>query len=914
MTLPIRVLAQDCNPHGYTIIFVNGIFNSLSEAEKSKIRLAKLVASQFWTEPVDIRLGYNPSHLGGAGDLVQSVFQAFTSSISSYDLNTILMQIHPEVTTRKILLVGHSQGSFYTNEMYDYLTTHGVPKESIAVYNIGTPASFVAGGGRYVTSSNDKIINKIRDAEINGNVRLYVESHHTVDKSVVASALRANTTIPKEDGWDANEYGGHGFDVYLDGAGNRIVKDIQAELEHLNAAATGEATDEGCFIPPTPTVAYKAEKALLSVGDVLAPPVKTLVQVPIQTGIALLKSTRGLFADVIPSVVRSTSTLFGNSETRVGQVAGAVLAVDGQLASNVPSQTKEEQSISPAPAPVPEASAETVPVTDPVLLPEQVFTPPTIVDAPSAAPVAPSFSVSPGFGGGGSVASTQQTVADSPSAAPTVALSIETPDDNAIIASTAVTFTGTADSGAIVVADAVTTSASTTADSVGAWTLSLALAEGIANVTFIATDTEGNRSTSITRTLTLDITPPAAVIATAQECLASLSATDCLVATTTVALSWSEATDAVYYGLAQSGVVSATTSNTALSSTVAADSSTTLNVVSYDRAGNSATSSNLSIRTVSQPVIISEIGWAGDGTDYSHQWIELKNVSAYTLDFSRLTLVRQDGSSITLSGSIAPTGDPFLVVEPMEIAFTGTQKVVTPFSALSTSTAEQISLVWNASTTIDQTPTSGTCTGWCAGEYLSVLGSNVSGIGDLYSPLSMERISGATDGALAASWQDTDSYNKWIIGGNAGALWGTPANENSYGLPEAGVYCGDPSNLVVEDAPYHPTDRSCVFLTRFITGGGFGVNRMGGLYRGTIASSTGGVASFGKALADVNNNVIPDDAQEGEDFFFAIWELRSFGTDNFGFNTFFTIGASSTLGVLAPPHGNYITIPFTYSP
>lgn len=159
-----------CLSNGYTVIFVNGILTTEQEAKQAKTDLQNVLPAQINDEPVVVRLGYNPSHLGGGGDLLESITQAFGKPVSDYDLNTILTQVHPEVTTGKILLLGHSQGSFYTDEMYQYLVTHGVPKESIAVYNIGTPESYVAGGGGYLTSSNDKVINQVRDAENNGNL------------------------------------------------------------------------------------------------------------------------------------------------------------------------------------------------------------------------------------------------------------------------------------------------------------------------------------------------------------------------------------------------------------------------------------------------------------------------------------------------------------------------------------------------------------------------------------------------------------------------------------------------------------------------------------------------------------------------------------------------------------------------
>ena len=79
--------------------------------------------------------------------------QAFGGYVD-YDLTNILRQLHGDLKAQKILLVGHSQGTFYTNAAYDYLVKNGVDKKSIAVYNIGTPADKVAGNGEYLTSSN----------------------------------------------------------------------------------------------------------------------------------------------------------------------------------------------------------------------------------------------------------------------------------------------------------------------------------------------------------------------------------------------------------------------------------------------------------------------------------------------------------------------------------------------------------------------------------------------------------------------------------------------------------------------------------------------------------------------------------------------------------------------------------------
>ena len=63
----------------------------------------------------------------------------------------------------KLLLVGHSQGNFIPIIfMIRLLLNSGVPKENrIGVYGVASPASRVAGRGKYLTSSSDTVINSL---------------------------------------------------------------------------------------------------------------------------------------------------------------------------------------------------------------------------------------------------------------------------------------------------------------------------------------------------------------------------------------------------------------------------------------------------------------------------------------------------------------------------------------------------------------------------------------------------------------------------------------------------------------------------------------------------------------------------------------------------------------------------------
>lgn len=239
-----------CSSSGYTVIFANGIFNTREEAQSSADSLQDKLGEEFNSEILRVKLAYNARHLAGVGDLVETALPQF----DQYDLETILTQIHGDVTTRKLLIVGHSQGAVYANKIYEYLKEHGVPKEDMAVYAVASPDSYVAGGGKYITYTLDDVINNW--ARLLGT----------------AIPLQPNATFAE---WFNNhDHGataaqGHGFiDMYLGGFGTRIVREMRGELAGLQNIA-GSAT-EGCFDPPPPSLGRKVTGAAFAVGDPLA--------------------------------------------------------------------------------------------------------------------------------------------------------------------------------------------------------------------------------------------------------------------------------------------------------------------------------------------------------------------------------------------------------------------------------------------------------------------------------------------------------------------------------------------------------------------------------------------------------------------------------------------------------------------
>ncbi|HTR18433.1 MAG TPA: hypothetical protein VMH91_00415 [Candidatus Paceibacterota bacterium] len=400
LALPFVAFA-DCSLQGYTVLYVNGILTSQADANTDITALQDALGTSFNSQRLTIRLGYNPSHLDGYGDELESASQALGAPISRFDLDTILDQVAPDVTTRKLLLVGHSQGTFYTNELYDYLIANGVPPESTSVYNLATPASTVEGGGAYLTSGNDKLINQVRvwDAEAGA-----------------PGPLPANILIPPQPGDDEDIYGGHHFrGDYLAGAAPRIVADIDNSLAKL---AASNASPGACFTPPPPGLADMLQKTAFSLADPAVAGIDsvagkagnaagTAASAAVWAGNALTQTVNTAIGDaffsIFPrpnaqnagSVFAVEKALYGSSLSEADYEAllqGKDLPEDEPTASQSQSPKRSE----PTPVETPSEENVTPPPTPPPILP------PSSVP-PTPQPFSSVISISPGFGGGGGV-------------------------------------------------------------------------------------------------------------------------------------------------------------------------------------------------------------------------------------------------------------------------------------------------------------------------------------------------------------------------------------------------------------------------------------------------------------------------------------------------------------------------------
>lgn len=280
-----------CSPDGYTILTVNGIFTSEKEAVANKKSLQSNFSSTYNNQPLKVDYLYNPTHLAGAGDLIDSIAQGVFDQKSDYDLTEMLNDASHKVTTQKLLLVAHSQGNFYANNFYDKTASQpgGVPSQSIGVYSIASPADHVAGGGNYVTSDTDKVISSVVGHLIN--------------------ILPPNIHIPLQNGDD--KYGHSFTDVYLKYQSDRIVSDIQSSLNSLQTNDEQDSQDP-CISPPELSVAHKVEGVLLAVADPTANVVKTGIVDTYDTGVYVAHGAYKAIATV-GNILRGTTVAIGNA-------------------------------------------------------------------------------------------------------------------------------------------------------------------------------------------------------------------------------------------------------------------------------------------------------------------------------------------------------------------------------------------------------------------------------------------------------------------------------------------------------------------------------------------------------------------------------------------------------------------------
>ncbi|MBI5045684.1 MAG: lamin tail domain-containing protein [Candidatus Niyogibacteria bacterium] len=806
VAMPTSVFAV-CSDTGATVVYVNGVMNSKQDAIDSTNALQQKFQKTFNNLDITFITGYNPSHLAGLGDLMQSAAQMIDNSISDHDLNTILMQIQPEVTTRKILLVGHSQGTFYTNSLYTYLINHGVPKESIAVYNIATPASEVAGNGSHLTSSNDSLIRAVTAL---------------AQKLQILLPLPTNIDVPIYRDDAQSDYPGHDFiRAYIAGASDQIVSDVLRALNTL----TAEASAETCFTAPQPTMGYKAEDMAFaiidSVADTSTGAIVSITGGAYQAGSMLASAAMDItsaLGSVINSIIKFPSHILNSSPTAnladlpAGQAGPAAITLDQngpqaepQIAAPIPltapSQPTDSASQFPSEMGAPMANLDTERPSEGVVVPQVVIA--------NAAP-----NTYHDYGGGrtdSSVATAATTALSQVATSSDSNLETEFPSDitapqapsitsptnfAATLTNSSVTFQGTAEASSTISTDFY--SATTTVNTAGDWQMILNFPQGTSTLKFFATDAAGNQSSSTEIILFTDSIPPTAPIFAIDECAASLSQSGCLVATTTLHLQWSgDVLDTNYYELSYGGTVSTTTETSKILQ-LNDNTDYTFSLRARDRAGNWSNAISTTVIINTMPVIINEVAWAGTATSANDEWVELYNRTSLAIELDKWVLQAQDGVPyINLSGSILPKSY-YLIERTNDNTISDiAADLITPFSGLGSGSGlgnagETLLLSYKpngaATTTMDQTP---------ANVY-SWLG------GDDYYKRTMERYDPDISGALTSSWSTNNGLIRNGKDANGAQLSGTPKARNSvnYLIAKGNSYVSGNIVLTKSNSPY----------------------------------------------------------------------------------------------------------------
>lgn len=253
-----KIFAEtNCSSLGYTIISINGMLTSASGAVYNRDAIwGSLNLDYYNGQEIFVDYVYNPTH-GFFADFVDAITQKTSEKMfisDTHDLKNMLVDLSAKVKTQKLLIVAHSQGNFYANDIYRTLGDKegGISKSSMGIYGIGTPTSYIAGGGKYILSKNDSVINKIR---LFGMMDI----------------LPANVDIPKD---EEDKFNGHGLsDSYLKYEDKRISAEIMTMLHELKE---DNAQDPGqpCINPPEITIVDEAidlaYEALDPIQDLIA--------------------------------------------------------------------------------------------------------------------------------------------------------------------------------------------------------------------------------------------------------------------------------------------------------------------------------------------------------------------------------------------------------------------------------------------------------------------------------------------------------------------------------------------------------------------------------------------------------------------------------------------------------------------
>ena len=389
--------------------------------------------------------------------------------------------------------------------------------------------------------------------------------------------------------------------------------------------------------------------------------------------------------------------------------------------------------------------------------------------------------------------SSEMIVVNTDVTAPDVPI-VTSPINNYITSSETVTFEGTAEASSI-----ISTSLSSAASSVsssGNWTIELSLQNGLNNISFFATDSSQNISSSTVFSVTRDNTAPSFSVSV-DQCQGSISTNDdmCILISPDVDISLSSTDqDISYFSLDIDGVYSTTTAPS-ISSTISLGDDVLISASAIDTVGNRSATTTLSLFVDSMPVVINEVAWAGTSATRSEdEWIELYNRLDHDVSLDNFVLYSASDQTpyISLSGTISAGG--FYLIERKNTGETDessespikniTADLWTDFGGGLSNSGENLKLSV-ASTTVDEVSL---CASWCGGST-----SNYT---------SMERYDVDSSGETS-NWSSNLTVIKNGTNTDNGIVYGTPKARNSVThLINRGQDIASDLTLSSENSPY----------------------------------------------------------------------------------------------------------------
>ena len=772
-------LSGKCANSGYTVSTINGIFTDEEGAKDNEKWLKYFLKDTYKGEKIDYKYLLNPSHLGGAGDIVISAYQKYFESetVQDYDLIEMLKDASEKVTTQKLLLVAHSQGNFYANSFYDVVTKQivgGIPQESIGVYGVANPASHVRGNGLYLTSRTDLVINSLApNAPTNDRIEEVSSKQYLLNPSAT-----------------------HYFsEVYLKYRGNKIISNIQSSLDRLQANSVQD-TQKPCLAPPRNTMAHTVAGDMLGVADSAVHISVAVVGGVVSTtynGSVMLGQAAG---QGMASLQHSASLAIAATSQALGNMLSAkswTLASALYGSSVTKADLGEEDSAAPTPVPISSVSTPTFTST-PVSLPSPLSLPPITperLDSRFRGNDSGEQDTPKSIALSGGLLMQKNNTAATPQPSPKssfVSVNNFASSGSAVQSIFQELSGGSSGSSGTVSVTSQSSSSATVSNSssltMGTSTTSTSTASSTATTSTTTATTTTPTATSTTATsstLTADTQAPTISFAV-NECISSLSSDGCLIATTTISLKWlTPDSDLAHYildcttnGTQCANFSFASTTATSTIYITSTDATTyTFTAKAIDASGNESISQTIAVDVWLHPVVINEIAWAGTGSSAKtdkDEWLELYNPTSKNISLANMMINSPTNSSlkINLANTIAAKGF-YLIERTNNTVISDITADLTPsFGSGLSNNGEQLTLMLG-STTIDKTPTVGagnSCLTWCAGA--------ASG---LY--YTMERYDALSSGEDRFNWGSWQSLVAYGTNAETQPIKGTPGHRNA---------------------------------------------------------------------------------------------------------------------------------------